>query len=102
MHPRSFRRKSKRCSLGSPRMVDVDLLAIAHGTVVAPAGCGKTHAILKAAERYQGKKPLLVLTHTNAGVAALRSRLTKAGVRHGNYRLGTIDGWAMRLIRQFP
>lgn len=83
-------------------MTDVDLLSIDRGGVVAAAGCGKTHEILKAIERYDGKKPLLVLTHTNAGVAALRGRVIRAGVPASRYRLGTIDGWAMRLIRQFP
>jgi DNA helicase-2/ATP-dependent DNA helicase PcrA len=49
-----------------------------------------------------GHKPILVLTHTNAGVAALRSRLNRAGVRPEKYRLATIDGWAIRLISTFP
>lgn len=83
-------------------MPDVDLLSVDRGCVIAPAGCGKTHEILKAIERYNGKKPLLVLTHTNAGVAALRSRLARAGIPASRYRLGTIDGWAMRMIRHFP
>jgi DNA helicase-2/ATP-dependent DNA helicase PcrA len=42
------------------------------------------------------------LTHTNAGVVALRDRLDKAGVSSRAYRLSTIDGWAMRLISTFP
>jgi AAA domain len=81
---------------------EIDLLSIARGTVTAPAGCGKTHLIAQALERYRGTKPILVLTHTNAGVAALRSRLDKAGVAATVYRLATIDGWAMRLIGRFP
>ena len=51
-------------------MADVDLLSIDKGTVTAPAGCGKTHLIALALDRHQGLKPILVLTHTNAGVAA--------------------------------
>jgi len=43
-----------------------------------------------------------VLTHTNAGVVALRWRLDRAGVPSKAYRLSTIDGWAMRLISTFP
>ncbi len=83
-------------------MPDVDLLAINRGTVTAPAGCGKTHLIAQALTRHAGPKPILVLTHTNAGVAALRSRLDKAGVATGTYRLATIDGWCMRLLSLFP
>lgn len=81
---------------------DIDLLAIDHGTVTAPAGCGKTHLIAEALTRHSGGKPILVLTHTNAGVVALRGRLDREGVPAKAYRLSTIDGWAMRLISTFP
>ncbi len=81
---------------------DIDLLAIDHGTITAPAGCGKTQLIVDALMRHSGKKPVLVLTHTNAGVVALRSRLDRSGVPPSAYRLSTIDGWAMRLISTFP
>ena len=80
----------------------IDLLTIERGTVTAPAGCGKTQLIADALSRYGGVKPILVLTHTNAGVAALRSRLERAGVPAKRYRVSTIDGWAMRLISTFP
>jgi hypothetical protein len=83
-------------------MADVDLLSIDRGTVTAPAGCGKTHLIAEALGRHAAPKPVLVLTHTNAGVAALRSRLDRAGVRPSGYRLSTIDGWCMRLLTLFP
>jgi UvrD/REP helicase N-terminal domain len=43
-----------------------------------------------------------VLTHTNAGVAALRGRLDRARVASSSYRLSTIDGWAIRLATAFP
>lgn len=81
---------------------DIDLLAIDRGLVAAPAGCGKTSLIAETLSRYTGAKPILVLTHTNAGVAALRVRLDGAGVPSKAYRLSTIDGWAIRLISTFP
>jgi len=81
---------------------EIDLLNIQRGLVVAPAGCGKTQLIADALKRHGGPKPILVLTHTNAGVVALRARLDKAGVKASAYRLSTIDGWAMRLISMFP
>lgn len=85
-------------------MADVtpDLLTIKRGTVTAPAGCGKTHLIAETLKRHDAAKPILILTHTNAGVAALRGRLDKAGVPPRAYRLATIDGWAIRLIGMFP
>lgn len=81
---------------------DIDLLAIDRGTVTAPAGCGKTQLIAEALTRHHDGRPILVLTHTNAGVVALRGRLDQAGIRPKAYRLSTIDGWAMRLISTFP
>jgi hypothetical protein len=83
-------------------MPGVDLLSISKGSVTAPAGCGKTHAISVALKKHTEQKRILVLTHTNAGVAALRQRLNNAGVLSSSYRLSTIDGWAMRLIAMFP
>ncbi|HWV55073.1 UvrD-helicase domain-containing protein [Pseudorhodoplanes sp.] len=82
--------------------VEIDLLAINRGTITAPAGCGKTHLIVDALIRHDGPKPVLVLTHTNAGVAALRARLDRESVPASRYRLYTIDGWAIRLVKTFP
>lgn len=81
---------------------EIDLLAIDRGIVTSPAGCGKTQLIAEALTRHADDKPILVLTHTNAGVAALRGRLDQACVPREAYRLSTIDGWAMRLISMFP
>jgi hypothetical protein len=81
---------------------DIDILSIDRGTITAPAGCGKTHLIAEALSRHTGRKPILVLTHTNAGVAALRGRLDYAGVPPKKYHISTIDGWAIRLISTFP
>jgi len=81
---------------------EVDLLTVERGLVVAPAGCGKTQLIADALQRHTASKPVLVLTHTNAGVAALRWRLNRAGVKPSEYRLETIDGWAIRLVATFP
>ena len=82
--------------------VEIDLLPLVNATVTAPAGCGKTELIADALRRHSNAKPILVLTHTNAGVAALRGRLEKARVPSSAYRLSTIDGWAIRLTSTFP
>ncbi|CAD2245826.1 UvrD-helicase domain-containing protein [Xanthomonas arboricola] len=81
---------------------EIDLLAIQRGSITAPAGCGKTQLIADALKSHSGNRPILVLTHTNAGVTALRTRLKRAGVSGSAYRLSTIDGFAMRLIAKFP
>ena len=94
--------RSKRCGGGSTVTVEIDLLPLVNATVTAPAGCGKTELIADALRRNSSPKPILVLTHTNAGVAALRGRLDKTRVPSSAYRLSTIDGWAIRLISTFP
>lgn len=81
--------------------VELNLLEL-EGSISAPAGCGKTQLICDALKLHTGPKPVLVLTHTNAGVAALRGRLQRERVSPSRYRISTIDGWAMRLIRMFP
>jgi DNA helicase-2/ATP-dependent DNA helicase PcrA len=81
---------------------EVDLLTVDRGHVVAPAGCGKTHLISTALTQHNEPKPILILTHTNAGVSALRRRLNKLEVKPSSYSLLTIDGWAIRLITTFP
>lgn len=81
---------------------ELDLFAVARGSVTAPAGCGKTQLIADTLAAHTGSKPILVLTHTNAGVAALRARITRAAIPSSAYRISTIDGFAMRLAGKFP
>lgn len=82
--------------------LEIDLFAIERGSITAPAGCGKTQLIAETLIAHRQSKPILVLTHTNAGVAALRARLRRAGVPNSAYRVSTIDGFSMRLIAKFP
>jgi len=82
--------------------LEIDLFAIERGSITAPAGCGKTQLIAETLIAHTQSKPILVLTHTNAGVAALRARLRRAGVPNSAYRVSTIDGFSMRLIAKFP
>ena len=77
---------------------EVDLSVIERGSVAAPAGCGKTQLIAEALRLHTQGPPILVLTHTKAGVAALRARLRRGGVSNAAYRVSTIDGFAMLLI----
>ena len=65
------------------------------GYVVAPAGFGKTHLIAEAVALSANRQ--LVLTHTYAGVHALREKMRELGVPGRSYRLDTIASWALRL-----
>lgn len=84
-------------------MIDVaSVLSARRGSVTAPAGCGKTHLIVEAVAAHENISPMLVLTHTNAGVAAVRARLMRLGVHPSKFKLSTLDGWALRLLHAFP
>lgn len=78
-----------------------DILEARRGHIEAPAGCGKTELIAGCVIG-EFLKPTLILTHTTAGVAALRQRLRRGNVPPANYRLNTIAGWALSIIAMFP
>lgn len=75
------------------------ILASRVGLIEAPAGCGKTQLITDILSKPE-EKPYLVLTHTTAGVAALKSRLRS--VPSTSYRVSTIAGWALTVANMFP
>ncbi|WP_199139596.1 UvrD-helicase domain-containing protein [Delftia sp. ASV31] len=82
---------------------DLDLLEVRLGSIEAAAGCGKTELIASTLRRCRpAEKPVLVLTHTNAGANALQQRLSKRDIPSSVYRVLTIDGWAMRMVSAFP
>lgn len=78
-----------------------DVLDCALGSIVAPAGCGKTHLITEVLS-VKLPKPILVLTHTTAGVAALKRRLRQMSIPTSHYVVTTIDGWALKIANSFP
>ncbi len=71
------------------------------GAMVAAAGYGKTHVIAKAVAEHGGAREL-ILTHTHAGVEALRERLARMNVPAKAFHVDTIAGWALRLATAFP
>ncbi len=79
------------------------LLKKAPCVVILPAGCGKTHLVAaSAAVAAKDGKRLLLLTHTHAGVDALRRRLRSFDVPIGVAKVSTIDSWTHRLVTAFP
>ena len=71
------------------------------GFVESPAGCGKTEAIVRTVGGYCADTQL-VLTHTHAGVDALRQRFRKHGVPSAKYHVDTIAGWSWGWVRKYP
>lgn len=72
------------------------------GSVVAPAGCGKTDCIADVVKAAGGPAKCLVLTHTLAGVDSLRQRLREKDVSLHSTDLETIAGWSLRFAAAFP
>ena len=69
--------------------------------VVAAAGCGKTELLSQlVADRRSGRQ--LVLTHTHAGVAAIKKSLADMRVPRDKFHLDTIAGWCLRYGAAYP
>lgn len=72
-------------------------------SVTLPAGAGKTELIAASVATIAANGGTsLVLTHTHAGVDALRKRMKKFGVGHEQVVVRTIDSWSYNLITHFP
>jgi hypothetical protein len=70
-------------------------------TVIAPAGCGKTQLIAEAVATHNTGNEL-ILTHTHAGIFALRNRLQQLGANPKKYIVETIAGWALKYVLAYP
>lgn len=70
------------------------------GAIEAPAGTGKTEQIALVAASVPGR--WLILTHTVAGVDAIRRRLAKHNIPAEKAQVETLSAWAHRWARAFP
>ena len=70
------------------------------GYVIAPAGYGKTYLIAKAVQLATRRQ--LVLTHTYAGVNAIRKKMQLLRISPAQYQIDTIASWALRTCLYFP
>jgi AAA domain len=68
---------------------------------IAAAGCGKTELLGQIVADYRSGRQL-VLTHTHAGVAAIKRRLVDMRVPHEKYHLDTLAGWCLRYGAAYP
>src|SRR5438552_3629572 len=81
-----------------------DPLALARSRrscLVAPAGYGKTQIIAQAVVQHGGSREL-ILTHTHAGVDALRRRLRTLEADRARNQIDTIAGWTLGYASSFP
>lgn len=77
-----------------------EVLGARRGYVIAPAGCGKTELIADSVAASDRRN--LVLTHTHAGVGALRARLRAKGVPPRRFSVETITGFCLRFAASYP
>lgn len=69
--------------------------------IEAPAGCGKTQFIVHSIRDFcHGRQ--LVLTHTFAGVHALRNRFDSEHVDKSKFKIDTIAGFCVDYVRAYP
>lgn len=77
------------------------MLGSTRAFAVAAAGCGKTELLGQVvADQRSGRQ--LVLTHTHAGVAAIKKRLADMRVPQEKFHLDTIAGWCLRYGAAYP
>lgn len=69
--------------------------------LIAPAGYGKTYTIVSCVKKFSCEKSILILTHTHAGVAALKVKMSKQGVERDKYRIDTISSFIQRYVLSF-
>ena len=67
--------------------------------LVSPAGYGKTYTIVECVKKAQGKS--LILTHTHAGIAAIKKKLLSANVSKDKYQVETITSYAQKYVKSF-
>lgn len=71
-----------------------------NAAITAPAGHGKTEMIVDLVQNCSGKQ--LVLTHTNAGVDALKKRFRKRGINNQKYTIITIAAFCVHWCESYP
>lgn len=66
--------------------------------MIAPAGHGKTHCISECVKMIGEHGCVLILTHTHAGIASIKTKMMKANVSPKYYHLETIMGFVQHYI----
>jgi superfamily I DNA/RNA helicase len=68
--------------------------------LAAPAGYGKTFTIAECLKHTTGKQ--LILTHTHAGIAAIKEKIKKTPeIKSNQYSIETISSFAQKYVKAF-
>lgn len=76
-----------------------EFLSFPKSLLIAPAGYGKTYAIVQCVKEVDGKS--LILTHTHAGVAALKKALKEQQIDKKYYEIETITSYAQKYVKAY-
>lgn len=76
-----------------------ELISTNTAAIIAPAGHGKTEMLAEIVERSSGK--LLLLTHTNAGVDAIKKRMNKKNISSIRYNVETIASFCIKWCNSY-
>lgn len=69
--------------------------------LIVPAGHGKTTLLIKCILRLQMSKNILILTHTHAGIASIKQKMSKERISLKNVSISTITGFAQHIAILF-
>lgn len=78
-----------------------EILSSPASLCIAPAGYGKTYTIIQCLKEHSGVKPILILTHTHAGVASIKNKIKEHKVVSSKYNVETICGYAASIMNTF-
>lgn len=78
-----------------------EFLSCNRGILIAPAGHGKTTAIADCLSQCPENSCQLVLTHTHAGIAALRTKFRMKNISPERFQLETITSFAQKYVLSF-
>lgn len=76
-----------------------EFLSFPKSLLISPAGYGKTYTIVQCVKEADGKS--LILTHTHAGVAALKKALKEQQIDKKYYEIETITSYAQKYVKAY-
>jgi superfamily I DNA/RNA helicase len=69
--------------------------------LIAPAGYGKTHTLAECLKYTSDGDKQLILTHTHAGIASIKEKISKQNIAAPKYLIETITGFAQKYVLAF-
>lgn len=76
-----------------------EFLSYKKSLLIAPAGYGKTYSIVQCVKYASGKS--LILTHTHAGISAIKNKLNEQDIPKQSYQIETITSYAQKYVKAY-